>query len=41
VLGPYLAKCAAERGTRPNFVAVNYFDQGDLFRAVDELNGVG
>jgi hypothetical protein len=41
VLGPYLAQCEAERGTRVNFVAVNYFDQGDLFRAVDELNGVG
>jgi hypothetical protein len=41
VLGPYLRKCEAERGMRPNFVAVNYFDQGDLFRAVDELNGFG
>jgi hypothetical protein len=41
VLAPYLARCEAERGTRPNFVAVNYFDEGDLFRAVDELNGVG
>jgi hypothetical protein len=41
VLAPYLARCRRERGMLPNFVAVNYFDQGDLFGAVDELNGVG
>jgi hypothetical protein len=40
VLGPYLARCEKERGMRPNFVAVNFFDEGDLFRAVDQLNGV-
>jgi hypothetical protein len=40
VLGPYLARCRQERGMLPNFVAVNYFDEGGLFRAVDQLNGV-
>jgi hypothetical protein len=40
VLGPYLARCEKERGMLPNFVAVNFFDQGDLFRAVDRLNGL-
>jgi hypothetical protein len=40
VLGPYLARCKQERGMLPNFVAVNFFDEGDLFRAVDQLNGV-
>jgi hypothetical protein len=40
VLGPYLARCTKERGMLPNFVAVNFFDEGDLFRAVDQLNGV-
>jgi hypothetical protein len=40
VLGPYLDRCRTERGMLPNFVAVNYFDQGDLFRAIDQLNGV-
>jgi len=39
VLGPYLARCEKERGMLPNFVAVNFFDEGDLFRAVDQLNG--
>jgi hypothetical protein len=41
VLAPYLARCRQERGMLPNFIAVNYFDQGDLFGAVDKLNGVG
>ena len=40
VLEPYLARCRKERGMLPNFVAVNYFSEGDLFRAVDQLNGV-
>jgi hypothetical protein len=34
-------QCAAERGKTPNFVAVNFYGQGDLFRVVDTLNGVG
>jgi hypothetical protein len=24
----------------PNFIAVNFYNEGDLFRVVDELNGV-
>jgi hypothetical protein len=40
VLGPYLDRCRTERGMLPNFVAVNFFNEGGLFRAVDELNGV-
>ncbi|HEY7104259.1 MAG TPA: hypothetical protein VH573_21700 [Mycobacteriales bacterium] len=40
VLAAYLARCRHERGMLPNFVAVNYFDEGGLFRAVDQLNGV-
>ncbi len=34
-------QCAAERGKMPNFVAVNWFSQGDLFDVVNTLNGVG
>jgi hypothetical protein len=33
-------QCAAERGQIPNFVAVNWYGQGDLFDVVDTLNGV-
>ena len=40
VLGPYLDRCRQERGMLPNFVAVNFYDEGDLFPAVDRLNGV-
>jgi len=40
VLWPYLAKCRQERAHLPNYVAVNFYNEGDLFRAVDELNGV-
>ncbi len=40
VLSPYLSKCRQERARLPNFVAVNYYNYGDLFRAVDQLNGV-
>ncbi len=41
VLAARAAKCEQERGHIPNFVAVNWYDQGDLLRVVDELNGVG
>ena len=41
VLLPRLEQCEEERGQLPNFVAVDYYDRGDLFAAVDELNGVG
>lgn len=33
-------ECAEERGQIPNFVAVNFYLNGDLFDVVDELNGV-
>ena len=32
--------CAEARGQRPNFVVVDFHDQGDLFAVVDELNGL-
>jgi hypothetical protein len=31
--------CERERGHLPNFVAVDFYDRGDLFDVVDELNG--
>jgi hypothetical protein len=34
-------QCAAERGQIPNFVAVNFYSQGDLLNVVNTLNGVG
>jgi hypothetical protein len=33
-------QCAEERGKVPNFIAVNFYRQGDLLRVVDALNGV-
>lgn len=33
-------QCAQERGKMPNFVAVNFYRNGDLFDVVDTLNGV-
>jgi hypothetical protein len=33
--------CAQERGHHPNFLAVDFYATGDLFRVVDALNGVG
>lgn len=39
VLGGRVQRCRGERGQIPNFVAVNWYDQGDLLRVVDELNG--
>lgn len=41
VLGPRAEQCQAERGMLPNFVAVNYYNLGDLFGVVDQLNGIG
>lgn len=32
--------CADERGLLPNIVAVDFYDVGDLFEAVDSLNGL-
>jgi hypothetical protein len=39
VLLPRLRECEDERGLLPNFVAVDYYDRGDLLEVVDELNG--
>lgn len=39
VLGDRVKTCQDERGMIPNFVAVNWYDQGDLLQVVDELNG--
>ena len=39
VLLPELRRCERERGQLPNFVAVNFYDQGDLVSVVDALNG--
>ena len=33
-------QCDQERGQLPNFVAVNFYNIGDVIAAVDELNGV-
>jgi hypothetical protein len=40
VLLPELRRCESERGQLPNYVAVNFYDQGDLFAVIDTLNGV-
>jgi hypothetical protein len=40
VLWPRVSACREERGRIPNFVAVDYYDEGDLFAVVDQLNGV-
>lgn len=40
VLGPRVMQCQQERHHLPNFVAVNYYDEGDLFQVVDQLNGL-
>jgi hypothetical protein len=33
-------KCARERGQLPNFIAVNFYDEGSLLAVVDRLNRV-
>jgi hypothetical protein len=38
VLMPYLQRCETERHHLPNFVAVNYYNEGNVFQAVDKLN---
>lgn len=40
VLLPRVEQCRAERGMLPNYVAVDYYDRGDLMEVVDELNGL-
>jgi hypothetical protein len=32
-------ECERERGLLPNYVAVDFYDRGDLFDVVDDLNG--
>jgi hypothetical protein len=39
-LWPYVERCERERGQIPNYVAVNYYNEGDLFRVIDRLNGL-
>jgi len=34
-------QCESERGKMPNFIAVNWYSQGDLIDVVNTLNGVG
>jgi hypothetical protein len=34
-------QCQTDSGRLPNFVTVDFYDIGDLFAVVDELNGVG
>jgi hypothetical protein len=38
VLGPRVQECREQRGQLPNFVAVDFYDQGDLFDVVNDLN---
>lgn len=40
VLGPRLDRCQQERGLLPNIVAVDYYNEGDLFGQVRRLNGL-
>ena len=40
VLLPRVEECQQERGMLPNFVAVDFYDRGDLFGVVDTLNGL-
>ena len=40
VLLSRLEQCQAERDRLPNFVAVDFYDQGDLLDVVDTLNGL-
>jgi hypothetical protein len=40
VLLTRLEQCQAERERLPNFVAVDFYDQGDLLDVVDALNGL-
>jgi hypothetical protein len=41
VLGDRLRTCEQERGMVPNFVAVDFYDLGDVFDQVDLVNGLG
>jgi hypothetical protein len=39
-LWPYVSRCERERGQLPNYVAVDYYNKGNVFAVVDRLNGV-
>lgn len=39
-LWPYVSKCEKRRGQIPNFVAVDYYNKGNVFAVVNALNGV-
>jgi hypothetical protein len=41
VLKPRIEQCQEVRERTPTMIAVNWYDRGDLFRVVNELNGVG
>jgi hypothetical protein len=41
VLMPRVQACMGERGRFPTIVGVDFYDQGDLLKVVDDLNGVG
>ena len=36
----HVRRCEAEAGQLPNFVTVDFYEIGDVFRVVDSLNGV-
>jgi hypothetical protein len=40
VLRARLQACERERSMIPNFVAVNFYNYGDLLKAVAQLNGL-
>jgi hypothetical protein len=40
VLHARAAGCQTDTGQLPNFVAVDFYDHGDLFAVVDALNGL-
>lgn len=40
VLGGRVTQCQNETGHLPNFVAVDFYEHGDLFAVVDRLNGL-
>jgi hypothetical protein len=41
VLSARVDDCEQVRGRAPTMISVNWYDRGDLFRVVNELNGVG
>lgn len=39
-LGTHLSQCNSQWGTRPSFVLIDFWDEGDPLKAVDRINGV-